>query len=192
MVELPAFKLSGTYTVTAAGAITGSSSSFQTRGEIAVGDTVVIGGVAGTITAVTTDTDATWDARTAVGAGATGVNTSVSRRFKTVFAAGGGTASHPEHVEATVSNSKLVLTFKVAPPAFGPSASAAPAAMTARGAMPLDIGAAYLVTPVEVMSAGAHISERVGVRSRSVMFTQFSGVQTAANRTTVTVEHSAE
>lgn len=198
LVEMPSFKLTGTMTVTAAGAITGSGTKFSAGvtnalggGELAVGDTVVIGGIAGVITAVTSDTAATWDQTTAVAAGATGVNTSRYRRFRFVVGTGVGASGDPEVVEATVSNSKLVLTFKVAPVKQGEAPSGG--IQTPAGAQPVDVGAAYLVTRTELLADAANPFGRTSIRSRSAVWAITTS--TAAGNisaTQVRIEHGVE
>jgi hypothetical protein len=196
LCEVPAFKLTGTIVASAAGALTGTGTKFSAGvtsavfgGELKVGDILNLGGVSGKITAVSSDTAATWDQTTAVASSA-GYNVSRDRRFKSVFAASGAATGDPEAVEATVSNSKLVLTFKVAPPALQPLPVSG--VVTPGGALAVDPAAAYLVTPVEILAAGVNASVRVGVRSRSVLFAQVKTVFAATENLLVTLEHASE
>lgn len=196
LVDSPAFRLAQdsslaaiTGTMTAAGVIT-TSAAFDTAlkgGVLAAGDTLLIGGVACTVTSASGTTINT-DATTAVSTASPIYVTTKSRRFQKVMAASAGTASND--VEATVSNSKLVLTFKVAPPAF--DRAPVPSTQTPGAGAAFDPVTAYLVTPTEILADGLNQSVRVGIRSRSVMWTIVGTAQIAGDRTLVTVEHGAE
>jgi hypothetical protein len=52
--------------------------------------------------------------------------------------------------------------------------------------------AVYFVTPVQLMADGAHSYENVSILSRTVMWTNWSTDQGAADRTVVTINHLAE
>lgn len=198
-VEMPCFALTGSaISTSAAGVITGTGTKFSAGvsnalggGELAVGDTVVLGGQAGTITSITSDTVAAWDQTAVVSASTVNINTSISRRFRFVVAASAGATGDPEVVEATVSNSKLVLTFKVAPvlqliaPVSGIEFPA--------GGSALVPGAAYLATPVQILADGANPFARVGVRSRSVVWA--IGTASAAgaiSKSQIRLEHATD
>ena len=199
LVEMPKFKLTGTFTVTAAGAITGSGSKLSAGvtnalggGEVKVGDTVEIGGVSGTITAVSSDTAATWDQRVAVASSSTGFNTSKDRRFRFVVAASAGATGDPEVVEASVTNSKLVLTFKVAPPKQNLPLVSTTEAFPA-GVGQTDPGAAYLVDSTEVLADAATPFARTGIRARGAMWViGTASAGGALSKTQVSLEHVGE
>lgn len=182
-----------TATMTAAGVIT-TSGAFDTGlkgGVLAAGDTLELAGQALVVVSASGSTINVTGAVAAVTVGAPLYVTSKARQFFYVAATGAGVAS--DEVEATVSNSKLVLTFKVAPALSGPNASAAPAANTARGGVAVDPATVYLVTPTQIMADGAHSFERLGFRSRSVAWvigTATAGGALSASQ--VSVEHAAE
>lgn len=200
LVSLPKFRIAVvstlaalTATMTAAGVIT-TSGAFDTAlagGVLAAGDTIELGGQSLVITSASGSTINVTGATAAITVGVPLYITSRRRRFLKVVGTGVGTAS--DEVEATVSSSKLVLTFKVAPPVAGPNASAAPAATTAKGSIQVNTPAVYLTTPTEILADGANPFQRAGIRSRSAMWV----IATAAaagtlSATQVAVEHSAE
>jgi hypothetical protein len=198
LVDMPSFALTGTIAASTAGVLTGTGTKFSAGvtsakggGELAIGDTVVIGGLAGTITSVISDTVAAWDQTTAVSAGATGINTSRYRRFRFVVGTGAGATGDPEVVEATVSNSKLVLTFKVAPVKQGEAPSGG--IQTPGGVLPLEVGAAHLVTRTEMLADAANPFGRTGVRSRTVVWAvTTASAGGALSATQVRLEHASD
>lgn len=200
LVEMPKFRINVvttlaalTATMTAAGVIT-TSGAFDTGlegGTLAAGDTLELAGQALTVTSASGSTINVSGATAAVTSGVPLYVTTKSRRFFKVLAASGGSASN--HVEATVSNSKLVLTFKVAPPAIGPNASGTPAAATARGALPTDVPAVHLVTPTQILADGANELQRVGIRSRAAVWAIATATAAGAvSATQVLIEHASE
>jgi hypothetical protein len=185
IVEVPSFKLTGTFTITAAGVITGSGSALDT--ETKVGDTVIIGGQAGTITAVSSATAATWDTRVAVAALAVGYNTARDRRIKTYNASVG---TNPEYFTVTDVGGYALITFGVAPPKanYAPSAGI----VTPAGAGNTDYAAVYFVTPVELLADGVNAFVMAGIVSKTVLWTQVGTAQIAGDTTLVTIGHGAE
>lgn len=197
-----------TVTMTAAGVVTFSAAydtllvgskrtDSDTSGTItdplAVGDTLEIAGQALTIASIDSGTQVTVSgASAAVTSGVPCYVTTPRRRFLDVTTSSNDTASS-NCVVASVSNSKLVLTFKVAPPAIGPAAMTTPT-FGPKGAMPADPAAAYLVTPTEVLAAGTNEFQRVGIRGRSVYWcvlnTTANGTKVSATK--VHVEHAAD
>jgi hypothetical protein len=200
LVELPKWRIAVTSTLaaltatmTAAGVIT-TSAAFDTAlagGALEAGDTLELAGQTLTVVSASGSTINVTGATAAVTVGAPLYVTTKRRRFLKVVAGSAGVAS--DEVEATVSNSKLVLTFKVAPPAIGPNASGTPAAATARGALPTDVPAVHLVTPTQILADSANELERVGIRSRSAVWA--IATATAAgdvSATQVLIEHASE
>lgn len=164
VVETMSFKLTGTFTVTAGGAITGSSTNFIP--EIDVGDKVIIGGRVFEIATVTSDTAATVTAATAgtaVTAGAVGYSIEQSKFIKTYASSETG----PQQYDVSDVGGFALITFAVAPPAPGPSPAIA-------GAQNSNVFI-YKVTPVEILADGAHVNERVGIRSRTLLWLVYDG-----------------
>lgn len=189
IVETPGFKLSGTMAVSTAGAVTGSSTAFDTQTK--VGDVIVISGQTFTVATVTSATAITVTPApsAAIGAGATGINISKDRRYKTWITSGSIGSTNPELFTVTDPGSGLALiTFAVAPPKMaGPST----ATTLATGA-PIDVGAVYKVTPVEVKTAGSYQFDRSGIRSRTVMWVLGTQASNNLSATDVSVEHGTD
>lgn len=197
LVEMPAFRLAQdstlaaiTGTMTAAGVIT-TSAAFDTAlkgGALAAGDTLLIGGVACTVTSASGSTINT-DATVAVSSASPIYVTTRARRFQKVVAASAGAASND--VEATVVNSKLVLTFKVAPPAFDRAPT--PSSQIPGAGAAIDPIVVHLVTVSEVKTAATYFpTERSGVRSRSVMWVSATRSGSNLSASKVYLEHAAD
>jgi hypothetical protein len=178
----------GVFTVTG-GDLTGATAAAthlsRALPEVEPGDVVAItgtvNGVAGvTVTGIVTPTTTvtatafSWDQTVAVTAGYV-VNLSQSKRFKLPVTL--ATVAGPRTVGLTsvTAGDAIVCTF--AAPIAG--------AYVPAGAR-INV---YAVTPTEILAAGAHMVEKVAVRSRTMMWIIYSGIQTAANRTLVTLSH---
>jgi len=199
-VEYPLFRLTGV----SAAAITGTvvngvittSAAYDTALNPILGpfDTLLVypsgGGPAYAANVVscsgsTITTDAT---SLNLGAGATIFVTTRFRRFKRVLASGAATA---EEVNLTVTNNKLVVTWATgcAPPALGTTNATAVASVNIRGGGPIDVGAAYIGTPTEILATGVNMFVDTQIRSRSLMWVVHPSAQIAGTRTLVTLSH---
>lgn len=175
LVELPMFRLAQDSTLAAitgtmvAGVIT-TSAAFDTAikgGVLAAGDTLSIANIQATVVSASGSTITT-DSTLSVSVASPVYITTPRRQFLQVVAAGAGVASND--VEATVTGSKLVLTFKVAPPAMGPYQQTNPTFIARGGIAETRTGATHLVTPTQLLADGANEFNHVGVRSRSAVW----------------------
>lgn len=192
LVEMPGFTLSGTFAVDTAGVVTGTSG---VAGQSKLGDVVIIGGFKSTITAYTNENSFTITPApaAAISAGAAGYNVSVDRRFKTWITSGSIGSTNPELFTvtsgATIDGVACALiTFAVAPPKL---AGPATATTLATGA-PIDVPCVFFGTPVEVLADGEHRFDRVGVRSRSVMWAVGTHAANLLSAARVYLEHATD
>lgn len=193
LVEMPGFTLSGTFAVATTGVVTGTSG---VANQSKLGDVVIIGGFKSTITAYTDQDNFTITPAppAAISAGAVGYNVSVDRRFKTYIASGSLGTTNPELFTvtsgATIDGVACALiSFAIAPPKLaGPSISP----FTLATGAPIDIPCVYFGTVSEVLADGEHRFDRVGVRSRSVMWAVGTHASNLLSAARVYLEHAAE
>lgn len=169
LVETPGYKCTGTVTLSGT-ALTGSGTAFLT--ELSIGDTVTIGSYRALVVSVADDTNAVLDTSGTAAALSVLYNWTPSKRFKQYAASPSG----PHQYNVTDVGGYALITLAVAPPV-----DPAIPGVTALGLK------VYRVTPATVLAAGAHIMEHTGIEAKQVMWVTFSGIQTAANRTTVSV-----
>ena len=195
LVEMPGFTVTGTFSVTTAGVVSTSGGTAGVANQTKLGDVVIIGGFKGTITAYTDQDNFTITPApaAAIAIGAKCYNVSVDRRFKTWITSGSIGSTNPELFTVT-SGATIdgvacgLITFAIAPPLLaGPST----ATTLATGA-PIDIPCVYFGTVAEVLADGEHRFDRVGVRSRSVMWVVGTHASNLLSAARVYLEHAAD
>lgn len=157
IVESTSFKLSGTVTV-AAGVVTGSSTNFDP--ELDVGDAVMLGGQVCVCTARTSDTAAVVSPAITVTAGSTGYNMAQNKWVK----AYNDTEVLPQEYAVDDVGGYAVIDFGIAPPAV----------TDVPGAQASNI-AVYYKVPTEILATGANVNVRTGIRSRTMIWTNWLG-----------------
>lgn len=178
----------GVFTVTGGdltGATAASTHLARALPEVEVGDTVTFAGtidgvagrsLSGIVTAGTTVTATafSWN-QTALCTAGRLVNTTPTKKLK--YPVTLATVAGPRTVGLTsvAATNPVVLTF--AAPIAG---SYVPDGSRIN---------AYVGTPVQVLATAAHMVEKLRVTSYSVLWVLYSGIQTAANRTLVTLSH---
>ena len=190
LVEMPGFKLSGTFAVTTAGVVSGTSG---VAAQAKLGDKVMIGGFVSTITAYTDQDNFTITPAPAatIAALAVGYNLSIDRRFKTYAASVGST--NPELFivtsGATVNGVACgLITFAVAPPKL----ISLPAATTPLGGVSVDVPCIYFGTPTEIKATAEYRFDRSGIRTRSVMWAVGTVAANKLSAARVYLEHAAD
>jgi len=182
IVEMAAFKISGTFAVATTGVVTGTSGvANQTK----LGDTVQFSNstqiLVTTITAYTDENTFTVSPApgVAMAGGTVAINTAADRRIKKYIASGSIGSTNPELFTvtsgATVDGVAMALiTFAVAPPKNVGPASGTNYLTTGQ---PINPNCVYFGTPVEIKPTGTYDYDISGVRCSTVMWT----VQTLTN-----------
>jgi len=175
IVEMAAFKLTGTFAVTTAGAVTGTSS---VSAEFKVGDTIQLStSTQILVTTVLTKASGTvFTVSPAPGTamtGAVGINTAADRRIKTYIDSGSLSTTDPELYSvtsgATIDGVACALiSFAVAPPKNVGPASGTNYLTTGQ---PINPNCVYFGTPTEIKPAGTYDYDVSGVRCSTVMWT---------------------
>ena len=190
LVEMPGFKLSGTFAVAITGVVTGTSG---VAAQSKLGDVVIIGGFRSTITSFTSQDNFTITPAptVAIAGGAVGYNVSRDRRFKTYASSVGSTNPELYIVTsgATIDGVACgLITFAIAPPKLiGPST-----ASTLATGVSADVPCVYYGVPTEIKPALEYRFDRSGIRSRSVMWVNGANVGSALSAARVYLEHAAE
>lgn len=186
IVEMAAFKVSGTFAVATTGVVTGTSG---VAGQTKLGDTLIFSDLTSdpdrtlttTITAYTDENTFTVSPAPglALVGGSTLINTSADRRIKKYIAIGSIGSTNPELYSvssgATIDGVACALiTFAIAPPKNVGPASGTNYLVTGQ---PINPNCVYFGTPVEIKPTGTYDYDISGVRCSTVMWT----VQTLTN-----------
>ena len=177
ILEMPAFKVTGTFSVSTAGVVSTSGGTAGVASQTKLGDTVTISNstqiLVTTITAYTDQDNFT--VSPAPGAtmaiGCVMVNTSIDRKVKTHAGTIGSTNPELFNISsgATIDGTACALvTFAIAPPRFAGPASGTNYLVTGN---PIEPGCVYFVAPTQIKAAAAYgVMDYSTVRTYSHMW----------------------